>query len=69
MPNERAGEWTVRGGGGTERKGEKDRKGGKERMKGGEEVLEAEFALSPIFTFGLQILGPLSSITRMFWWQ
>lgn len=38
-------------------------------MKGGEEVLEAEFALAPISTFGLQILSPLLSITMLVWWQ
>lgn len=37
-------------------------------MWGGEEVLEAEFALSPISTFGLQMLSPLSSIIRLVWW-
>ena len=55
MPNERAGAQTVRGGGGTDRRKE----------RGGGEVLEAEFALSPISTFGLQMFSPLSSITRL----
>lgn len=55
---------------GTDRKKERRKeRGGKERMKGGEEVLEAEFAMAPISTFGLQILSPLLSITMLVWWQ
>lgn len=47
-----------------------DRQKGKERKKrGGGEVLEAEFALSPSSTFGLQMVGLLSSITRSVRWQ
>lgn len=52
-----------------ERQKERKKEGEEKRMKGGEEVLEAEFALAPISTFGLQILSPLLSITMLVWWQ